>query len=245
MADARPALYEGLARTGENMALKIAIVASGSGSNAQAMFDKIKKGLLDAEVTLVISNRPKAKVLERARNFGAPTLELDHKDYNDRESFDRVLVEALKKSGAELIVLAGYMRMLTPYFLEAFAGRVVNIHPALLPSFAGVHGARDARAWGVKISGCTVHLVDEIMDHGAVIAQAAVPVMPGESEADLQQRIHRMEHRIYPQVLQWFAEGRIDVRERDVHLLPGSKKPAALSPDLGPCLIWPPLEEGF
>lgn len=229
------------------MSLKIAIIASGSGTNAQAMFDHIRKGTLDVEVSLVISNRPGAKVLDRARAFGAPVLELDHKEHPSRESFDRVLVEALRESGAELVVLAGYMRMLTKVFLDAFAGRVVNIHPALLPSFPGVHGARDAHAWGVKISGCTVHFVDEEMDHGAVIAQAAVPALPGEGEDALQQRIHRMEHRIYPQVLQWFAEGRVQVRDRQVHVLPGAKKFASLPMEAGAgqWLIFPPLEEGF
>ena len=224
------------------MPLKIAIIASGSGSNAQAMFDKIRAGLLDAEVVLVISNRPGARVLERARAFGAPVLELDHKAYADRETFDAALVGALRESGAELIVLAGYMRMLTTVFLDAFAGRVVNIHPALLPSFPGVHGARDAQTWGVKISGCTVHFVDEIMDHGAVIAQAAVPALPGEPEEDLQRRIHGMEHRLYPQVLQWFAEGRVKVEDRQVRVLPGGR--AQIAPD-GHWLVWPPLEEGF
>lgn len=224
------------------MPLKIAIIASGSGSNAQAMFDKIHAGLLDAQVVLVVSNRPGAKVLERARAFGAPVLELDHTAYADRESFDAAMVAALRESGAELIVLAGYMRMLTKVFLNAFAGRVVNIHPALLPSFPGVHGARDAQAWGVKISGCTVHFVDEEMDHGEVIAQAAVPALPGEAQEDLQQRIHRMEHRIYPQVLQWFAEGRVKVEDRQVHVLPGEK--TRILPN-GHWLVWPPLEEGF
>lgn len=224
------------------MALKIAILASGSGTNAQSMFDKIRAGVLDAEVVLVICNRPGAQVLERARRAGIPALELDHTACPDRESFDRIMVEALQEAGAELIVLAGYMRLLTPVFLEAFAGRVINIHPALLPSFPGVRGAADARAWGIKISGCTVHFVDEEVDHGAVIVQAAVPALPGEPPEDLQQRIHAMEHRIYPQALQWFAEGRIHVEGRDVHVLPGSRP--RLAPDRD-WLVWPPLEEGF
>lgn len=224
------------------MALKIAILASGSGTNAQSMFDKIRAGLLDVEVRLVISNRPKARVLERARQAGIPVLELDHKAYPDRETFDSVLAEAIRRSGAELIVLAGYMRLLTPGFLEAFTGRVVNIHPALLPSFPGVHGAADARAWGVKLSGCTVHFVDEEVDHGSVIIQAAVPVFAGETAEELQQRIHAMEYRIYPQALQWFAEGRIRVEGRDVYVLPGRRP--RLAPDRD-WLVWPPLEEGF
>lgn len=224
------------------MALPIAILASGSGSNAQAICEKIAAGILDAEVRLVVSNRPQARVLDRARMFNVPVCALDHTAWADRESFDAAMVDVVRQSGAELIVLAGYMRMLTPLFLDAFAGRVVNIHPALLPSFAGVHGARDAVAWGVKLSGCTVHFVDEEMDHGAVIAQVAVPVLAGESEADLQQRIHAMEHRIYPQVLQWFAEGRVQVQGRSVHIREGTKK--AVQP-YGAWLACPPLEEGF
>lgn len=224
------------------MPMKIAILASGSGSNAQAIFEKIREGRLHAEARLVISNRPGARVLERARAFGVPALELDHAAYGTREDFDRVLVDALRGCGAELVALAGYMRIVTRVFLEAFAGRVVNIHPALLPSFPGAHGARDAQAWGVKISGCTVHFVDEQVDHGAVIAQAAVPALPGEPLEDLQERIHAMEHRIYPQALQWIAEGRVRATGRQVHVLPGNGIPVACD---GSWLAWPPLEEGF
>lgn len=225
------------------MPLKIAILASGSGSNAQAIFEKIREGRLDAEARLVVSNRPGARVLERARTFGVPALELDHKAYETREDFDRVLADALRDRETELVVLAGYMRLLTPVFLDAFAGRVVNIHPALLPSFPGVHGARDAQTWGVKLSGCTVHFVDEQMDHGAVIIQAAVPAPPGEPVEDLQARIHAMEHRIYPQALQWFAGNRLRVKGRHVHVLPDEGR-KVVTPD-GSWLVWPPLEEGF
>lgn len=225
------------------MALKIAIVASGSGTNAQAMFDLITAGRLDAEVVLVVSNRPGAKVLERARAFGAPVAEMDHKAYADRESFDAALAQRIAASGAELVVLAGYMRMLTPVFLRAFAGRVINIHPAILPSFPGVHGGPDAQAWGVKITGCTVHFVDEKMDNGAVIIQAAVPAQPGEDIDDLMNRIHGFEHRVYPQAIQWFAEGRVRVEDRQVYVLPSAQR-RQLLPD-GHWLVWPPLEEGF
>ena len=225
------------------MALKIAIVASGSGTNAQAMFDAIKAGRLNAEVVLVVSNRPGAKVLDRARAFGAPVAEMDHKAYADRESFDAALAQRIQESGAELVVLAGYMRMLTPVFLRPFAGRVINIHPAILPSFAGVHGGPDAQAWGVKITGCTVHFVDEKMDNGAVIIQAAVPAKAGEDIDDLMTRIHGFEHRIYPQAIQWFAEGRVQVQGRQVHVAPSAQH-RQLLPD-GHWLVWPPLEEGF
>ncbi len=236
------------------MSLNIAILASGSGTNAQAIFDKIQSGQLHAKVSLVISNRPGAKVLERAQKLGIPTLELDHKAYADRESFDKVLVQALQQCGAELIVLAGYMRLLTPYFFTIFGGKVINMHPALLPSFKGAHGAADACAWGVKISGCTVHFVDEEMDHGAVIAQGALPVLSGESPELLQKRIQSLEHRLFPQVIQWIAEQRIHVDGRNITLLPrqevasdalvASSVPAVMNGE-NAHLIWPPLEEGF
>ena len=179
------------------MSLKLAVLASGSGTNFQAMVDAVRRGALDADIRLVICNRPGAKVLERAAGF-----------------------------------------------LNAFPHRVVNVHPALLPSFPGIHGAADAQAWGVKITGCTVHLVDEIMDHGEVIIQAAVPAIAGEPLDDLQSRIHAQEHRIYPQALQWLAEDRIKMDEdgRSLHLLPGSRPLAAPAPGV---LVSPPLEEGF
>ena len=224
------------------MPLKIAILASGSGTNAQAMFDKIAAGILDATVVLVLSNRPQAAVLQRARAFGAPVCALDHTTFPDRESFDRAVAAEVQRSGAELVVLAGYMRMLTPAFLQPFAGRVINLHPALLPSFPGVHGGADAQAWGVKITGCTVHFVDEKMDNGAVIAQAAVPALPNEPLEELMQRIHSFEHRLYPQVIQWFAEGRVRVADRQIHIASAEKK--QLLPD-GHWLVYPPLEEGF
>ena len=134
------------------------------------------------------------------------------------------------------------MRLLSPVFLDAFSGRVINIHPALLPSFPGVHGGADALEYGVRISGCTVHFVEEKMDGGPVIIQAAVPVNPGEDVDDLMQRIHAMEHRIYPQAIQWLAQNRISVWGREVHVAPGSA--VATVPD-GQWLVYPPLEEGF
>ncbi|MDO5484108.1 MAG: phosphoribosylglycinamide formyltransferase [Desulfovibrionaceae bacterium] len=224
------------------MPLKIAILASGSGTNAQAMIDKAAAGLLDVDIRLVCSNRPGAGVLERAARAGLPHLALDHKSFADRASYDARLAEVLLEHGADYVVLAGYMRLVTAAFLEAFAGRVVNIHPALLPSFPGVHGGADAQAYGVKLSGCTVHFVEEQMDSGPVIIQAAVPANAGEDLDALMNRIHAMEHRIYPQALQWLAEGRISIQGRQVHLAPSTRP--AITPD-GPWLVWPPLEQGF
>ncbi len=235
------------------MPLTIAILASGSGSNAQAIFDKISCGALDAKVALVITNRPGAKVLERAAALNIPTLELDHKAYADRESFDACLVQALQECRADLIVLAGYMRILTPIFLDAFKDKVINVHPAILPSFVGAHGAADACAYGVKMSGCTVHFVNEEVDGGAIIAQAAVPVLHDDDAQSLQKRIQSLEHRLLPQAIQWFAQNRIEVKERHVRVLPAPKtteeKNTSVNPqgntDAHAYFIWPPLEAEF
>ncbi|WBF67032.1 phosphoribosylglycinamide formyltransferase [Desulfovibrio subterraneus] len=224
------------------MALKIAVLASGNGSNLQAILDRHAGGVLDVDIRLVLCNRANAHALERAKAAGVQTLCRPHVDFPDRESFDLAMIEAIREAGADTIVLAGYMRLLTPTFLQAFAGRVINIHPAILPAFAGVRGAADAHAYGVKLTGCTVHFVDEIMDHGPVIVQAAVPVNPEEDVETLKQRIHSMEHRIYPQALQWLAEGRLVLDGRVVRLAPSDRKRAVTG---GDWLIWPPLEEGF
>ncbi|MBO4317184.1 MAG: phosphoribosylglycinamide formyltransferase [Mailhella sp.] len=200
------------------MTLDLAIVASGSGTNAQAMFDAIAADRLDARVRLVLSNRPGAKVLDRAAAFGAPALCLDHKLYASREDFDLAMVSALREAGVDTVALAGYMRIVTPAFLRAFPNRVLNIHPALLPSFPGAHGGRDALAYGVKFTGCSVHFVSEEMDAGPIIIQAAVPVLDNDTEDSLMERIHPLEHIIYPQALQWLAEGRLSIEGHSVRL---------------------------
>ena len=224
------------------MALELAILASGSGSNAQAIIDRVASGALDARIRVIISNNPGAGVLDRARRAGVPCAIIDHRAYADRKDFDASLAAAVRESGADFVALAGFMRMLGSEFLQAFPQRVVNLHPALLPSFPGVRGGADALAYGVKISGCSVHFVEEKMDSGPLIIQAAVPVSAGESLEDLMARIHVMEHRIYPQALQWLAKGRISVRGRQVGLAPGD---SPLAPQDGPWLVWPPLEEAF
>lgn len=224
------------------MPLKIAILASGGGTNAQAMMDKAAAGILDVDIRLVLSNRPGAGVLERARAAGVPRAVLDHAAFADRAAHEAAMVESLRESGAEFIVLAGYMRLLTPLFLGAFPGRVLNIHPALLPSFPGTHGGADALAYGVKLTGCSVHFVEEKMDGGPLIIQAAVPVNAGEPLERLMPRIHAMEHRIYPQALQWLAQGRLRMEGRQVHLAPAARE--TVRPD-GDWFVWPPLERGF
>ena len=226
------------------MPLRVAILASGSGSNAQRLFDLGRAGALDIDPVLLICNRPGARALERAEQAKVPALMLDHTSEPDRERYDRSLVAALRAAKAELIVMAGYMRLVTPFFLNSFPGRVINIHPALLPSFPGMHGAAEAREYGVRLTGCTVHFVDEIMDHGPVIIQAAVPVNPDDDRDTLQARIHALEHRIYPQAVQWFAEDRIRIEGRQVRILPAVSARRAVAPD-GTWLVWPPLEQPF
>ncbi len=227
------------------MSLKIAILASGTGSNAQAIFDKIEQGVLSAKVMLVISNRPDAGVLLRAQKHKIPTLALDHNDYADRESFDKHMVLKLKEYGVELVVLAGYMRILSPYFFSAFADMVINVHPALLPSFKGAHGAADALAYGAKLSGCTVHFVNEEVDDGAIIAQAVIAVSEGEEAGTLQKRIQKLEHRLFPQVIQWIAQQRLVKTGRKVQLLPSPEvQDFAIKNDMS-AIFNPPLEKGF
>lgn len=197
-------------------ALGLGVLVSGSGSNLQAILDAEARGELSAEVRLVVSNIPGVRALERAAAAGVPWKVLSHKAFSSREAYDDALVGALKEAGVELVALAGFMRIVTPRFLQAFPGRVVNIHPSLLPAFPGLHAQRQALTAGVKESGCTVHFVDEGCDTGAIIAQAKVPVLPGDDEAALTQRILVEEHRLYPAVLRALAEGRVRVHGRDV-----------------------------
>ena len=153
------------------------------------------------------------------------------------------MIKAIQDAGADTVALAGYMRLVTPAFLDAFPNRVLNIHPAILPSFPGVHGAADAHAWGVRLTGCTVHFVSPEMDCGPIIVQACLPVLQDESEEELQNRIHTLEHRIYPQALQWLAGNRLDIRGRKVFLKQDAEqRPAQLPANI---LVWPALEEGF
>jgi phosphoribosylglycinamide formyltransferase-1 len=225
------------------MSLPLAVLVSGGGSNLQSLIDRIEAGVLDAEIRLVVSNNPEAYGLTRARRHGIPTKVVVHSEYPTRGSFDREVLRAIAAAKAEAVILAGFMRILTAGFVNSFPQRILNIHPALLPSFPGAHGQRDAADYGVRISGCTVHFVDEIMDHGPIVIQAAVPAEPGEGADSLGERILRMEHRIYPQAVQWLAQGRLSVEDRFVRLT-GSEPPADML-GAGPCLVWPPLEQGF
>ena len=191
--------------------IRLGVLVSGGGTNLQAILDAIAQKTLDAEVAVVVSNDPNAGALDRARKAGVPVVVIDHKAYTDRPAFETALVAALRERGVEWIVLAGFMRLLTRTFLDAFPWRVVNVHPALLPAFPGIHAQRQAFEYGVKIAGCTVHLVDAGTDTGPVIAQTTVPVLDADDADALAARILVAEHELLPRVLQWIAEGRVTV----------------------------------
>jgi phosphoribosylglycinamide formyltransferase-1 len=200
--------------------MKIGVLASGSGSNLQSIIDNCESGKLAAEIACVVSNNAAAFALERARKHGIPALHIDHRIFTGREAYDAALVETLHEYGVELVVLAGFMRIITPVLLDAFPSAVMNIHPALLPAFPGLHAQRQAIDYGVKVSGCTVHFVDTGTDTGPIIIQAAVPVMEGDTEETLSARIVTEEHRIYPEAVRLFAEERLKVKGRRVVIAP-------------------------
>jgi phosphoribosylglycinamide formyltransferase-1 len=215
--------------------LRLGALASGGGTNLQAIIDRCREGSLDAELVVVISNNPDAGALDRARRAGIDALCIDHRSFADREGFDGAVIAALRASGVELVVLAGFMRIISPTFIDAFPGRIMNIHPALLPAFPGLHVQRKALEYGARFSGCTVHFVDGGVDTGPIIIQAAVPVLDDDTEATLSARILEQEHRIYPRAIQLFAEGRLRIEGRRVLVDPPSAPPSAalVNPSLG------------
>ncbi len=196
--------------------LRLGALVSGTGSNLQAIADAIEGGRLDAEIRIVVSNVRSAVALERARHRGLTTIVVDHREWPSREAYDAHIVERLRAAEVEIVVLAGFNRLLSPVFVRAFPMHIVNIHPALLPAFPGLHAQRQALEYGVRIAGATVHFVDERTDHGPIIIQAAVPAYPHDTEDTLQARILEQEHRIYPEALRLIAEGRIRVDGRRV-----------------------------
>jgi len=198
--------------------LKIGVLLSGSGTNLQAIIDEAAAGL-PVEIVKVVSSRPDAYGIERAKAAGIPVLVLNRAIYADRDAADQLIVDELKAAGAEYVVMAGYMRMVTPVMLNAFPDRVVNLHPALLPSFKGAHAIDDAFNAGVKVTGVTVHLANEEYDKGPIIAQEPVVVAEGDTLETLEAKIHAVEHVLYPRVLRMIAEGRVSVGEdRKVHI---------------------------
>ncbi len=191
--------------------LNIGVLISGSGSNLQSLIDHIQEGTLNAHISLVVSSRPDAYGIERAKKAGIPVLVLNREAYADPAAANKRIADALKEAGAQYVVMAGYMRMVTAEVLDAFPDRVVNLHPALLPSFKGAHAIQDAFDFGVKVTGATVHFANADYDKGPIIAQRAVEVREGDTVEALEARIHAVEHELYPHVVQLLAEGRVSV----------------------------------
>jgi phosphoribosylglycinamide formyltransferase-1 len=222
--------------------IRLGVLASGGGTNLQSVLDACAAKRISAEVAVVVSNVPDAGALDRARRGGVATEVLPSRGVLDREAYDLKLVETLRVHRVDLVCLAGYMRLVTPAFLRAFAPttasrgcpRVMNVHPGLLPSFPGLHAQRQCVEYGARFAGCTVHFVDDGTDTGPVIVQAVVPVLPGDTDAVLAGRILEQEHRIYPQAIHWFAEGRLSVRGRRVTV--DGARPAGSAPAVNPQL---------
>jgi phosphoribosylglycinamide formyltransferase-1 len=196
--------------------IRIGALASGGGTNLQAIIDRCADGSIDAEIVQLICNNPGAGALDRAEKAGIPCRIINHRDFSDRNDFDRAVVEALQETEVDLVVLAGFMRIVTETILDVYPNRVMNIHPALLPSFPGLHVQKKAIDYGAKFSGCTVHFVDTGVDTGPIIIQAVVPIFDNDTEETLSARILEREHQIYPRAIQLFAENRLKIEARRV-----------------------------
>ncbi len=199
--------------------LKIGVLASGRGTNLQSIIDSIETGELKAEIKILISNNKGAKALKRADKHEIENYFLNPGDYNSREDYDQALITILEKKEVDLIVLAGFMRLLSPLFVNYYKNRVMNIHPSLLPAFKGLHAQKQALDYGVKVAGCTVHFADEGMDTGPIILQATVPVKGDDTEETLAARILEKEHIIYPRAIQLYSEGRLEVKNGRVKII--------------------------
>ena len=196
--------------------MNIAVLVSGSGTNLQAIIDAVKSGYIKADIALILGDNKKAYALERAKKAGIEALFLDPGSFGSKIDFDKEIVKNLKKRAVELVVLAGYMRLLTPYFVKEYKDRIMNIHPALLPSFKGLDGVKDAFAYGVKVTGPTVHFITEKVDSGPIITQAPVEVEDGDTEDSLREKVHKEEHKIYPKAIKDFVEGKLEIKGRKV-----------------------------
>lgn len=203
---------------------RIAILASGGGTNLQSIIDSQRSGTLDVEIALVITNNPDAGALSRAAQAGIESICIDHRQFSTRKTFDQALVAALQRARVELVVLAGFMRVISDVMLDAFPQRIINIHPALLPAFPGLHVQQQALDHGVRFSGCTVHFVDGGVDTGPIIVQAVVPVLPTDTVDILSARILEQEHQIYPLAISWFAQNRVRIKDRQV-IINGTSTP--------------------
>jgi len=196
--------------------MRVGVLVSGRGSNLQALINAYNEGKIKGEIALVISDNPQAYAIERCKRYGIEYAVVERREFKSKLEFERRMVELLKEKDVELVVLAGFMRVLSGEFLKAFPMRVINIHPSLIPAFQGLHAQRQALEYGVKLTGCTVHFVSEELDNGPVIVQACVPVLPQDTEESLSQRILEFEHKILPQAVKWLSEGRVEVEGRRV-----------------------------
>ena len=204
--------------SGSGPAPAIAVFCSGQGTNLQAILDATRSGRLRARVAPVLSAKPNAYALTRARQAGVEARFEDPAAYPTRRAYERILIRLCEARNVRLICLAGFMRLLSPAFVHHYRSRILNVHPALLPAFTGAHAVRDALVWGAKVTGVTIHLVDEVMDHGPILLQEPLPIRPGETEAALLERLHRLEHRLYPQAIALMLAGRVRVRGRMVRI---------------------------
>jgi phosphoribosylglycinamide formyltransferase-1 len=207
--------------------IRIGVMASGRGSNFQAIIDNIASGFIRAEILLLVTDNPDSYALERSKKHSIDTLVKSPGDFSDRDAYYAYIADEFERRGVDLIVLAGFMRVVGKSLIERFPNRIMNIHPALLPSFPGLHGQKQAIDYGVRISGCTVHFVDEGVDTGPIIIQAAVPAYEDDTEESLSERILEQEHRIFPLAIKFFAEGKILVDKRKV-IIKGDRKDAVL-----------------
>ncbi len=199
--------------------IKVAVFASGSGTNLQAIIDAVEGGSLSVSLSLVVSDNKDAYALQRAEKASIKTEFINPKLFKTREEYDAELVKVLKKEKINLIVLAGFMRIISPALIKQFPNKILNIHPAILPAFKGAHGIKDAFDYGVKVTGVTVHFVDEKMDHGPIILQQTVEVQEGDTADSLEERIHKVEHQLYPKAIQLFAENRLKLDGRKVKIV--------------------------
>jgi len=196
--------------------VKLGVLASGQGTNLQSIINACERKEINAEITIVISDQPQAMALQRAKKHSIPTAIHERKKYKTKKEFERAIAEDIEKAQVNLICLAGFMRIISPDFINTFKNKIINIHPSLLPSFPGLEAQKQALEYGVKFTGCTVHFVDELTDHGPIILQAAVPVMKNDTLSSLKERILKEEHKIYPKAIQLITEGKTHILDRRV-----------------------------
>ncbi len=196
--------------------MNIAVFVSGNGTNLEAIIDAISRGEIKAKIALVVSDNKDAYALVRAKKANVETFVLSPKDFKSREDYDRKIIKELEKRSVRLVVLAGFMRLLSPYFVRQYKNKIMNIHPALLPSFKGTHGIKDAFEYGMEMTGVTVHFVDGELDHGPIILQEAVSIDGDDTLETLEEKIHKVEHRLYPRAIRLFVEGKLKIEGRKV-----------------------------